>query len=403
MEKIAYLIMVDSNQNNNKFYKMIQKGSEFIAEWGRVGTNPRRSTYSMNDWNKKYRSKLNKGYSDKTHLLEEQNVQKIEQKYKEISNKEINDIVQRLQANARKTLQQNYTISSNQVTLKMINQANEAINELFYIDDLSRFNENLVRLFEIIPRKMSKVKLYLINDIKEKSFIIEREKDLLEVMRGQITIDKIKKNNKVNDKVGTKVKDKTILEILNIEIKPITKKDEKIIKDNLGKLSNKFKNAWIVINKKTQKKYNDYIEKNKPKKEVFYWHGSRNENWWNILSHGLLLKPDARITGKMFGNAIYFACEAMKSFGYTSTRGSYWARGTSSSGFMGLYQTAYNNPLHVNAYKGIYSSLDFKGLKDIRKDVDCMYAHKGNMLRNDEIMFYQEEQVNIKYLVELEK
>lgn len=244
---------------------------------------------------------------------------------------------------------------------------------------------------------MSNVESYLLQDMKYKFKLLENEKELLDIMKGQVEIDNIEKNSKKdNNSIN-----KTILEVLGIQIKPIAKKDKEVIKKKLGKASHRLKNAWVVINEKTNTNYKKYKENFKPKKEVLYWHGSRNENWWNILSHGLLLNPDAKITGKMFGNGIYFACNPQKSIGYTSINGSYWANGNSKTGFMGLYETTYSNPLHVNYHKTHYTSLTFKNLKKIRYDVDCLYAHKGKMLLNDEICFYKEEQVNIKYLVEL--
>ena len=66
----------------------------------------------------------------------------------------------------------------------------------------------------------------------------------------------------------------------------------------------------------------------------FLWHGSKNENWLNILGTGLKLNPNATITGKMFGKGIYFAPSATKSAGYTSMTGSYWANGRSNRAFM---------------------------------------------------------------------
>jgi len=38
-----------------------------------------------------------------------------------------------------------------------------------------------------------------------------------------------------------------------------------------------------------------------------FFHGSRNENWWNIIKNGLQLNPNAKITGKMLGHGIYLA------------------------------------------------------------------------------------------------
>ena len=104
-----------------------------------------------------------------------------------------------------------------------------------------------------------------------------------------------------------------------------------------------------------------------------------------------MLHPNAAITGKMFGNGIYFASSAKKSWGYTS--GGFWTREMSSSTrFMGLYATAYGNPLNVTSP----SNYSEKSIGNF----NCVHAHAGNYLRNDEIIFYNEAAMLLTYLVE---
>jgi poly [ADP-ribose] polymerase len=132
------------------------------------------------------------------------------------------------------------------------------------------------------------------------------------------------------------------------------------------------------------------------------WHGSRNENWWSIINSGLILKPtNSVITGKMFGYGIYFATKARKSLGYTSISGSYWARGNSNSAFMALYNVAYGNPYDVYSFNSKYYDFNYNKLQQNKPNSHCLHAHEGNMLKNDEIIVYKEEQTTIQYLVEL--
>ena len=132
------------------------------------------------------------------------------------------------------------------------------------------------------------------------------------------------------------------------------------------------------------------------------FHGSRNENWWSIINSGLVLRPtNAVINGKMFGYGIYYAPKAQKSLGYTSLSGSYWARGSSSSGFMALMDVAYGKPFNAYSFENRFSSLDYQGLQRLSPGANCLHAHAGSMLRNDEIIVYKEEQSTIRYLVEL--
>ena len=115
-----------------------------------------------------------------------------------------------------------------------------------------------------------------------------------------------------------------------------------------------------------------------------------------------MLRPtNAVITGKMFGYGIYYAPKARKSLGYTSLLGSYWARGNSSSGFMALMDVAYGKPYDVYSFDSKYYNFNYETLQKNCPGAKCLHAHEGNMLRNDEIIVYKEEQCTIKYLVEL--
>ncbi|ANU44662.1 hypothetical protein ADH76_03140 [Enterocloster clostridioformis] len=66
------------------------------------------------------------------------------------------------------------------------------------------------------------------------------------------------------------------------------------------------------------------------------------------------LNPDAIITGKMFGQGIYFAPSAMKSWGYTSAPDEVWTRRnagrTTHTAFMALYATAYGKPYELYSH-----------------------------------------------------
>ena len=64
--KNVYLENTDNH--HDKFYHMIENkdGASFTATWGRTGSNGRTQIYGMNEWNKKYREKISRGYKDTT-------------------------------------------------------------------------------------------------------------------------------------------------------------------------------------------------------------------------------------------------------------------------------------------------------------------------------------------------
>lgn len=402
--KVMYLMMVTADANNNKYYKMIPKGDTFIVEYGRVGSKPQVRSYPIKDWNKKLREKLSKGYTDKSELMEDliqEEKPKEKKLYLDIPNKDIQNIVDRLQKMAKQTISANYNITSDKVTQAMVDKAQDILTNLIAIQNVDDFNKLLLELFEVIPRKMHKVSEYLAQTKDDFSKIIQKEQDLLDVMKGQVyqhSVTQSTENEQVEDDSPTM----NILEAMGLEFQPVDDLDIIKIKYHLGQDENKFYRAWKVTNKATQQSFDTYIKDNNNPTTKLLWHGSRNENWWSIINSGLVLRPtNAVITGKMFGYGIYFATKARKSIGYTSLSGSYWARGSSTSAFMGLYEVAYGKPFDVYSFDSKYYSLNYENLQKMCQGANCLHAHAGKMLANDEIIVYQQPQTTIKYLVEI--
>lgn len=398
--KPRYLVMVTASANNNKYYKQIPHGDSWTAEYGRVGSSPQRREYPMSQWDSKYNEKIRKGYVDQSELVEDliQVEKPTKSEYKEIENKVIAEIVERLQSMARKAISENYTISSNKVTQAMVDEAQDVLTSLLTISKVEEFNDVLLKLFTVIPRKMGNVQDYLARTDNDFSNIIQKEQDLLDVMKGQVVQKQIIEESTDDEKQ----KENTILEQLGLVFEECDRKDIAIIKDALGSCSEKFHKAWRVKNLKTQQRYDDFVKENNIKDTKLLFHGSRNENWWSIINSGLVLKPtNAVITGKMFGYGIYYAPKARKSLGYTSLSGSYWARGNSNSGFMALMDVAYGKPYDVYSFDSKYYNFNYEKLQQACKGANCLHAHEGSMLRNDEIIVYKEEQCTIRYLIEL--
>lgn len=395
-----HLVMVTAGANNNKYYDMKPQGDMWVATYGRIGNGSQTRTYSKREWDKKYNEKIRKGYIDQTDLIQDliSTEKPTQSEYKEIDNAEIAAIVERLQAMAKKAISENYTVSSNKVTQAMVDEAQNIITGLLNITDVKSFNEELLKLFTTIPRKMSSVSSYIARDNGEFNKIISREQDLLDIMKGQVVQKQVVEETKETKPIN----DNTILEHLGLEFEECSNEDIATIKVALGSCSDKFHKAWKVKNLRTQKRFDDFVKENNIKDVRLLFHGSRNENWWSIINSGLMLRPtNAVITGKMFGYGIYYAPKARKSLGYTSLSGSYWARGSSSSGFMALMDVAYGKPYDVYSFDSKYYNFNYEALQKNCPGANCLHAHEGNMLRNDEIIVYKEEQCTIKYLVEL--
>lgn len=392
--KVARLIYVEVNDGktnqSNKFYNMSESGSNILVEYGRVGCdNPQKKTYSIYDWDKLHNSKIKKGYKDVTHLRAENTI------IRSIKNtsKEVEQFFNLIQSYSSNSVKINYILSSKEVTPQMIIEAQRLIDNLMNIprNDLSKINNALLELYKIIPRKMRDVRNHLADTNWKKEQIdklIASEQDTLDSMAGQVSAQNV-------DPDGSD----DLLEALGLNICYVD--DTKIIdmaKKMMGDKYRHFNRMFEVLNKKTEDKYN--LFKERVSNENLLWHGSRNQNWFNILQTGLLIRPSgAVLTGAMFGNSVYFANQCRKALNYTSLQGSYWAGGNDRTAFMALFNTKLGKQKHIHKHDYTCNSLNWEKVN--KEGCDSVYAHGGYDLINDEFCVYRTDQTTIKYVVEL--
>lgn len=399
----TYLILVSGDSNSNKYYNLFPEGSQFRVEYGRVDSTKTTTYYPISKWSSQIKSKLKKGYQDvtdlKTDLVQEISTSNPESPYKDIENAAIKAIVEKLQSLARETINKNYTVKASAVTQDMVDAAQKVIDALANNSStVEEFNTNLLKLFTIIPRKMGNVRDYLASQQEDFAKIISKEQDLLDVMRGQIYI------KSENESVETvEKKQQTILEELGLEMEETTADDVALIKTLMNESAGKFRKAWRVKNLKTQERFDKFVAENDIKDTRLLFHGSRSENWFSIIKTGLMIRPsNAVYTGSMFSDGIYFAPKCQKSIGYTSLSGSYWTRGGDNTAYMALFEVAYGTPYVVYQHDSSCYHLNYDVLQNKNPKCNCLHAKadKG-MLRNDEIVFYRNDQMTIKYLIEI--
>jgi poly [ADP-ribose] polymerase len=398
----TYLIMV-TTANNNKYYNCFPEGDQFRVEYGRVDATKTTAYYPMSKWNSQISSKLKKGYKDvtdlKQDLVEEISSANPESPYREIESAAVKAIVEKLQSLARDTIRKNYTVKASAVTQDMVDAAQQIIDTLANsTSGVNEFNEQLLKLFTVIPRKMGNVRDYLANSNDDFAKIISKEQDLLDVMRGQIYV-----KSEIEPTDTVEKKQQTILEELGLVMEEATKDDVALIKTLMNESADKFRKAWRVTNLKTQDRFDKFVTGNDINDTRLLFHGSRSENFWSIIKTGLVLRPtNAVITGKMFGYGVYYAPKCAKSIGYTSLSGSYWAHGGNNTAYMALFDVAYGTPYDVYNFDSKYYNLDYNKLQQFKPGANCLHAHADRgMLRNDEIVVYKEDQMTIKYLIEI--
>jgi poly [ADP-ribose] polymerase len=408
---------------SNKVYIMEELSDGRIkCEYGRVGKSLVTEYKPSSKWDSVLKQKLSKtkGYTDVTDLLAEPVVDEAKptnNKVDNIKDEIVRKLVDELMSFANKSIQRNYKVTQEAVSEQQVTAAQEIISNISGLItigvDIKHINDMLLKLYTIIPRRMDNVKDHLFRDISNDvtltnaQRLIDNEQSALDTMAGQVEL--IKQQREAARKAAeaeAKGEEEVIEEVtildqmgLSIEVENDTETLE-LIKKLMGPNVNQMKRVFKVVNNKTQKIFDKHMDKVEVKKKRLYWHGSRNENWFNILQTGLLIRPSGAVhTGSMFGDGIYFADKAQKSIGYTSLRGSYWAHGGDNKAFLALFD------VHLGKQKEIlhHDSSCYKLSKKVldNEGFDSVFAKGGADLRNNEYIVYNSAQCTVSHLIEI--
>jgi poly [ADP-ribose] polymerase len=409
--------------NSNKVYIMEELPDGRIkCEYGRVGKSLVTEYKPSSKWDSVLKQKLSKtkGYTDVTDLLAEPVVDETKptnNKVENIKDEIVRKLVDELMSFANKSIQKNYKVTQEAVSEQQVNAAQEIISNISGLIkigvDIKHVNDMLLKLYTIIPRRMDNVKNHLFDDITDDNRLsiaqrlIDNEQSALDTMAGQVEL--LKQQREAAKKAAEaeaegkkeEVSEITILDQmgLTIEVENDTETLE-LIKKLMGPNVNQMKRVFKVVNKKTQLRFDKHMDKVEVKKKRFYWHGSRNENWFNILQTGLLIRPSGAVhTGSMFGDGIYFADKAQKSIGYTSLRGSYWAHGGDNKAFLALFDVHLGKQKEILHHNSSCYSLSKKVLD--KEGFDSVFAKGGADLRNNEYIVYDSAQCTVSHLIEI--
>ena len=119
------------------------------------------------------------------------------------------------------------------------------------------------------------------------------------------------------------------------------------------------------------------------------WHGTNIANLLSILKSGLII-PRRPTHGFMFGAGLYFSDQSTKALNYAS---GYWSGGRNNNCFMFLADVAMGKSYTPKRY-GDRSNLP-------RPGYDSTFAKGGQSgVSNNEMIVYNVNQANLKYLVE---
>lgn len=415
-DRIAKLVMV-TEANNNKFYNMTEENGIIHIEYGRIDATSQKTSKPSSQWDKIYREKTKKGYTDVTELKTVKDkvtdaVKKVVKVFKDFFSwrkKEVVDIVNTLQGWAKGSIAENYSVSSKDVTQAQVDKAQELIDKMsnfdFTIETISDFNKILLEYYMVVPRKMKNVRDHILSQTltgdslkEEHAKLISKEQDTLDVMAGQVALDTAAEQELEDGdttEVETDIIESSGLTFDLVEDQTIID----IIKDKMGPNAHQFRQAFEVRHLDNQNTFEKTKESFKNKSTELFWHGSRNENWWSIITTCLKIRPSNAVhTGSMFSDGIYFADKFQKSFGYTSGRSSYFAKGNSNNAVLALYEVLVGEQKHIYKHDSSCYSITKQKLLD-EGGYNSVYAHGGADLRNNEYIIYDGNQCTMKYLV----
>lgn len=412
--KKTKLLFVSADNNHNKFYDMEQiSDSRFIAHYGRVGSKGSKKEYPISDWDKIYRSKTRKGYQDVTANHKVYKGKASGMNLSELKPK-VRSLIEKLNQYAKEAFKLNYESEISDISEHMVEKAQKLIDEINEYSEVgaerTKINQLLMSLYRTIPRKMKNVKDSLIqgdptldNDMLDKlNDKMSVEQGLLDVVQGQL--DKLKADNgdDTDDAIDNS-KVLTALDKLGLDIDEISDKDEQMLKNLMNESKHRFVQAFEVTNYKTQKAFDKEVASASNKKTQLLFHGSKAENWLNIIRGGLVLHPNATTTGKLYDNGIYFADVADKALGYID--GGRWNhRGGVTDNWLAVYEVH----LGKQATSDDLPQYDRVKLHDWVPDngYDSYFARKGkdkryNLYRN-EFIVYKESKCTIKFLIQVD-
>jgi len=425
---------IGGNQgNNNKFYKLeLYDDGTLVKTYGRIGTAGQelKSSGGKKELNTIRREKEKKGYKElkletgsvsNTNESIKLNIEDIvlsQIEYKDEESKTllkylINQNIHNVISNTNITFDIKTGIFSTALGVvrkdevlkakklledikNLIHKYNNKITETTAAAaDLKQFKQLNEDYFSIIPTKIQNLKeFYNLLITWEK---IEAQEDICSSLLTSLefiekekekAIDSSKKESKIEKIFNTKIeliKDKKI-------IKHIQDYFEKSKNKNHGYTtsSSKVKNIYSINIDKEQKQFN-------PKKlnnVMELWHGTKVCNLLSILKSSLLLPKQSpgEVTGYMFGKGLYFSNQSSKSLNYCD--GMYWNnKGKSKYIYMFLCSIAMGN------YQVPKSSTG----KTPDSGYDSYWAKPSVYgIMNDEMIVFNNEQIRLDYLLEIE-
>lgn len=435
-KKHTMLIFTDAIANNNKFYEVTLEddGNTINLAWGRVGSAGQKKTTTGGEYefDRLVRAKMKKGYektqtidmkinveTEKGHNLKDLAKNQLLDIESLSSNREtlkkLDDLVEKLALLNRYELSaasgghikidDNGIISTplGMVTSNTIKDARNVLNQIEVFVEKKDFNNNYVDLLEkylkLIPQKVPHRQGWS-NYFFTNFSSLEKQGQLLAQLESSIDLYDIKKQEAIT-KLKTLPSEQE--KIFNVKIELVTDSAVlKSIQDMYNKTKNKMHvssklklvNVYEIKNPSNLAKFNDVANKIGNVKRL--WHGTRSFNLLSILKSGLIIPKygsNYKITGRMFGNGLYFSDQSTKALNYSY---GYWDNNAKDNNcFMFVADVAMGKEFYPS------NSWGYGDFNPKKHNCHSLFAKAGTSgVKNNEMIVYKLEQAYLRYLCE---
>ena len=422
MNKKIMMIKVDSNENNNKFYEIELSGDVVYKRYGRVGEKGQELTSSggEKEFNKVYKTRLKRGYKEadidlnveEETLNSKGNIMEIamEQiKTDDFSKKLIKRLVESNIHNITSNTKITFDIKTGYfktplgiVTKQGVDKAIKLLHQISSVLEktktITKRNTKFISLnqdyFTKIPTKIKNLReidnLLITEDkVKEQLHICEALIESIEI----IAEEKEKIKSKED---GGKIKHEKVFDtsVFLLEDKKEFKRVNKYFEDSKnrqhGRANNnsKIKNIYKISLGKEEEEFRSKLDN-----QMELFHGTRVANLLSILKGGLLMPKysPGSVTGYMYGQGLYFASQSTKSLNYCD--GGHW-NGSSKSNTIYMFI--------ADIAMGNYEIPVSWHSKNPKKGFDSFWAKGGQSgVINDEMIIFNNNQIKLKYILEI--
>lgn len=424
----AMLIMTSAGDNNNKFYEIILDDADNVqTRWGRVGATGQSGSSGggQREFDRVKKAKVSKGYKETqisgkviaSESLDKESLKKraAQDLLGDNANPVMVSLVNHLTEVNRHQLSQassgNITIDDSgmvmtplgMVTVQTVKDARVLLQNLngdvtSHFNDKGGYVSRLENYLSLIPQKIPSRRGWA--DTFFSNFTtFEAQNSLLDQLEGSVDLYEKKKQEALDRAAAGK--DKELPRLFETQISLVT--DPAIIREIQNMFVNgsssshassklKLKRVFELKNDTFQQRFDEKSAKIGNVQR--YWHGTRAFNVLSILRGGLIIPKSSgnyHISGRMFGDGVYFSDNSTKSLNYSY---GYWGGGGYDNNcFMFVADVAMGK---VHKAKSYTENLP-------RSGSDSTFAEGGVAgVANNEMIVYNLDQLNLKYLCEFQ-